>query len=118
MKENWIQKLEGKQEEKRENELKDQLERLFNEYEQRYSLTLPRKIELLSQIVEIYACFKREGFDFDSVDCEKKQIALQESLAKEQLLRRKQQKEAFTPEAKSWKAYQIEEMKKEDGEER
>lgn len=106
--ESWMQKYENKEEEINEDILNEKLNELLNLVEESSEYREDDMLNVLKDIVELYAIIKRNGYDFDEKDMvlRKKQLA-------ELRYRRLKQEHMESIDSESWEEYQNEENEEE-----
>lgn len=112
--ENWFEKIEQNNDERRERELNYLLEGLLSKYERMENENIEnenQKIKVLDKIIEIYHTLKVELFEYDANDYLEKKKML------EDLRYKKMQKDhQNSSDFKSWEEYKEEEQNSEERE--
>lgn len=110
--ENWFEKFERKQDEKRETELNSKLNRMIEEFENRTNLNSAEEIRLVKEITQLYHQLMIEVFPYDEDDYLKKKQELKILQA-----RLEKQKYREEKESKSWEDFEQEENLEENEQE-
>lgn len=103
---NWMEKYERKNDEKRERELNLRLGKLLNLLDEAYRVN--DRIKLLKEIIEVYDELRIEAFDYDEKDFSDRKIELSKIRYK---LMEKNHKE--DKDSQSWNDYRVEELEEE-----